>query len=119
MVKIKTLQNHEHGEWLYIRGNEINIMEEEVQRIVDEIPQNLFNQSRQVNNSKNLSLKQISRDDVFRRDNKNKDSHDSSSSEDNEDIILPNNENFLKYYRKDKQVHSRSKSRDSRHWLYI
>lgn len=74
-------------------------MEEELMKIVDKEYSRL---------SKN-TLKQLQHKDVFTGN----DEKSSSSSEDDEERVLPPIErmNLLKFYRKDKPNHSRSKSR--------
>ena len=62
-----------------------------------------------------MSLKQVSRGEVFKRiEERGEKVEKESSSSDDEDIVLPQQDNFLRYYRKDKINHSRSKSRESR-----
>ena len=62
MEKIKYIQSHEHTDWIEVRGIEINIVEEELMKIIE---RDYSRVSKHNNNNNNISLKQVSRRDVF------------------------------------------------------
>ena len=63
MEKIKCIQSHEHTDWIEVRGIEINIVEEELMKIIERDYSRVSKHNN--NNNNNISLKQVSRREVF------------------------------------------------------